>query len=120
MTPIELRERWTYRRDDYARTHAMVSGEVIANDILNDLATLDKTIMDRPLTLKESADESGYSIDHLGWLVRRGRIPNAGHRHAPRIKREDLPPAKSRGVAGKRKRAYDVDADARSLRIPRR
>jgi len=55
-----------------------------------------------PLTLEEAAEKSGYSADHLGRLVREGKIPNAGRSGAPRIARRNLP-AKShrtaRGVA---------------------
>ncbi len=44
------------------------------------------------LTLTDAARESGYYTDHLGRLVRDGKIPNAGwpgairiaHRHLPR------------------------------------
>ena len=43
------------------------------------------------LTLPEAADESGYSAEHLGRLVRDGNIPNAGRLGAPRIARRDLP-----------------------------
>jgi hypothetical protein len=43
------------------------------------------------LTLTEAADESGYSADHLGRLVRDGKIPNAGRPGAPRIARRSLP-----------------------------
>jgi hypothetical protein len=43
------------------------------------------------LTLAEASDESGYSVNHLERLVREGRIPNAGRKHAPRISRRDLP-----------------------------
>ena len=38
-----------------------------------------------------AARESGYSADHLGRLVRDGRIPNAGRPGAPRIARSHLP-----------------------------
>ena len=55
-----------------------------------------------PLTLEEASEKSGYSADHLGRLVRDGKIPNAGRSGAPRIARRNLP-AKShrmaRGVA---------------------
>lgn len=44
-----------------------------------------------PLTLQEASDLSGYSSDHLGRLVREGKIPNAGRPGAPRIAREDVP-----------------------------
>lgn len=43
------------------------------------------------LTLTEAARVSGYSADHLGRLLKRGSIPNAGRAHAPRIRRADLP-----------------------------
>ena len=46
---------------------------------------------DALLTLPEAAEESGYSSDHIGRLVREGKIPNAGRPGAPRIARRDLP-----------------------------
>jgi len=44
-----------------------------------------------PLTLEQAAEESGYSRESLGRLVRDGRIRNAGHTGSPRIQRGDLP-----------------------------
>lgn len=44
-----------------------------------------------PLTLQEAATLGGYSADHLGRLVRDGKIPNAGRKGAPRIAREHVP-----------------------------
>jgi hypothetical protein len=41
--------------------------------------------------MEEAARESGYSAEHLGRLIRTGRIPNAGRRSAPRVRRGDLP-----------------------------
>ena len=55
---------------------------------------LEATIRDRDettLSLVEAARESGYSRDHLGRLVRDGKIPNAGRPNAPRIARRHLP-----------------------------
>lgn len=46
---------------------------------------------DEPLNLREAATLSGYTEDHLGRLVRDGKIPNSGRKHAPRIRRADLP-----------------------------
>src|SRR5581483_11980447 len=46
---------------------------------------------DELLTLEAAATESGYSADHLGRLLRAGKLPNAGRPHAPRIRRGDLP-----------------------------
>ena len=55
---------------------------------------LDATIRERDettLTLTEAGRESGYTREHLGRLVRDGKIPNAGRPGAPRIARVDLP-----------------------------
>src|SRR5688572_30518698 len=46
---------------------------------------------DARLTLVEAARESGFSVDHLGRLLRSGKLANAGRKNAPRILRSDLP-----------------------------
>ena len=43
------------------------------------------------LNLQQASEESGYSADHLGRLVREDKIPNTGRQGAPRIARRDLP-----------------------------
>jgi hypothetical protein len=43
------------------------------------------------LDLQEAATESGYSADHLSRLLRAGKLPQAGKRNAPKIRRRDLP-----------------------------
>ena len=53
------------------------------------------------LSLREAARECGYTSDHLGSLVKRGKIPNAGRTNAPRIRRQDLPPFKRPGGRGR-------------------
>ena len=58
-----------------------------ADDLEATLQELDETT----LSLVEAARESGYSADHLGRLVRDGKIPNAGRPGAPRIARRHLP-----------------------------
>ena len=55
---------------------------------------LEVTIRERDettLTLTSAARESGYTREHLGRLVRDGKIPNAGRPGAPRIARRHLP-----------------------------
>ncbi len=57
-------------------------------------AELEDTIAERDETtfsLVEASRESGYSADHLGRLVRDGKIPNSGRPGAPRIARRHLP-----------------------------
>jgi hypothetical protein len=43
------------------------------------------------LPLGDAARLSGYTADHLGQLVRSGRMKNYGREGAPRIRRADLP-----------------------------
>ena len=44
-----------------------------------------------PLSLGRAASESGYSRAHLSRLIRSGRLPNAGRKGRPEIRRQDLP-----------------------------
>jgi hypothetical protein len=72
-----------------------------------------------PLTLTEAAAESGFSADHLGRLVRDGKLPNAGRSGAPRVRRADLPTKvrekERRPLASSDDDGYDPLTDARSL-----
>lgn len=61
--------------------------ERCADELEDTLVARDETT----LSLVEAARESGYTADHLGRLVRDGKIPNAGRPGAPRIARVDLP-----------------------------
>ena len=46
---------------------------------------------DQLLNLTEAARISGYTADHLGKLVREGKITNYGRPNAPKVRRGDLP-----------------------------
>jgi hypothetical protein len=52
------------------------------------------------LSLEDAAELSGYTADHLGRLVRLGRIPNRGRPNAPRIQRSDVPAKPCRRARG--------------------
>ena len=71
----------------YGGDTTAVAIERCADDLDATLAERDETT----LSLVEAARESGYSRDHLGRLVRDGKIPNAGRPNAPRIARRHLP-----------------------------
>jgi hypothetical protein len=43
------------------------------------------------ISLRVAAQESGYTEDHLGRLVREAKIPNAGCKGSPRVRRADVP-----------------------------
>ncbi len=115
MTLEHLLATWRARRDEFERLGVLVRGQALCDHVLNDLAALQVHEDDQLLTLKEAADRSGYSTDHLGRLIRDGTIPNAGKPGAPRIRRGDLPQKAGMGVAGNSHAAYDAGADARKL-----
>ena len=74
------------------------------------------------LTLVEAAQLCGYSANHIGSLVRQGKIANLGRKNAPRVRRSDLPtkqptnpgrpPKKHKAVA----EAEDITSIASKLR----
>lgn len=91
MTRAELRSRWQRRRDQFAELGATVNAAKLLDSVLADVDSVFASEAEESLTLREAAQESGYSKDHLARLVRSGVIPNAGRPNAPRIQRSDLP-----------------------------
>jgi hypothetical protein len=97
-TPAQLPEIWralavqqrSLGADAQARTLEFCSDQLTT-------ALLQRA--DELLTLQRAADESGYSLDHLGRMLREGKIPNAGRRAKPLIRRCDLPVKSSRRKA---------------------
>jgi hypothetical protein len=63
------------------------------------------------LTIGEASEQSGYSERRLRELLADGTIPNAGRKHAPRIRRGDLPLKPTRAASTD----YDPQADAQDL-----
>lgn len=81
----------------------------------DELEAADRQAADETLTLEAAALASGYSVESLRKQVASGRIPNAGRKHAPRIRRGDLPKRAPREAASPTSSTYDPDADALSL-----
>jgi len=84
--PAEFRTTAADRRSE-GDEHAARIYEICANRV----ETYERERALECLTLNEAAGESGFSVSHLGRLVSEGRVPNAGERYSPRIRREDLP-----------------------------
>ena len=101
MSRADFLARWRQRRDDFDRLNAAVEARALIDQLLGELELLFAQEDEHALTLSEAAKESGYSQDHLARLVREGTIPNAGRRHAPRIRRKDLP-RKASALPGRR------------------
>ena len=83
--------RWTSRRDEWARFGAQVDGGKLAAEVLEDLATLLNAEREALVSLDDAATHCGYSADHLGRLIRSGKLANLGRKHAPLVRLGDLP-----------------------------
>lgn len=66
-------------------------GAFLHRKFANDLDAALRAQDDQTLTLTEAGKVSGYSADHLGRMIRDGKLPNAGRHNAPRVRRGDLP-----------------------------
>jgi hypothetical protein len=111
MIPADLTAAWRDRAAELRRYGAepqAVTLEAAAAELEGAL----RESADEPLTLAVAAEESGYSERRLRELVAEGAIPQAGRKHAPRIRRGDLP---RRAGAGKDAGSYDPVTDAASL-----
>ncbi len=117
MTRDEFIEKWQHEADRMRRRKVLVDGALLCEEILEDLQALLRSEEDRLLTLTQAAQRSGYTIDHVGRLLRTGQLANAGRKGSPRVRAGDLPRkpfsrARSTGP-------YDPDADARELAVKR-
>lgn len=50
------------------------------------------------ISLEQAADESGYSYSAIQKMVARGELANVGRKHAPRVRRADIPSKGKRQV----------------------
>jgi hypothetical protein len=83
--------RWRAEGQRLKRLGALVDAGKLLDEVLGDAEALFEAEDNDVLTLTAAADESGYSADHLGRLVREGLVRNAGRKNAPKIRRADLP-----------------------------
>jgi hypothetical protein len=73
-----------------------------------------------PLKLRDAARESGYSEDHLGRLVKEGKLVNVGRKRAPRVRRSDLPRKARAGTRASGKPSFaSIVRDGASTRAGR-
>jgi hypothetical protein len=95
--------------------HALVDGAELCDALLADLDAFVNESSEEALSLRQAAAESGYSVDHLGRLIREGKLPNVGRTNAPKIRRGDLPRKTAHRLASTATDSYDPNTDARSL-----
>lgn len=90
LTPTDLPELWRA----LAVQQRSLGAEAQARTLEFCADQLTATVLhmaDELLSLHSAAQESGYSVDHLGRLLREGKIPNSGRKAKPLIRRRDLP-----------------------------
>jgi len=95
---------------------ALVNGAALLADVLADFDAVVQGQADEVLTLKEASRESGYSADHLRLLIRQAKIPNAGRRQAPRLRRRDIPRKPGQGATPGGERYLSVTSAERVAR----
>jgi hypothetical protein len=96
-----------------------VNAALLTREIVASLRLARKASFGECLSLFQAAKRTGYSADHIGRLVRQGKVPNAGCKNAPRVRLQDLVlELKPRSEAAST-RLYDPASDARRLRVRR-
>jgi hypothetical protein len=98
MSPTDLPDSWRETAASLRRFGAEQQAralETCADELTRALQSSD----DELLSLRRAADESGYSVDHLGRLLRDGKLTNAGRRSKPLIRRRELPKKPENGSA---------------------
>ncbi|HEX6814198.1 MAG TPA: hypothetical protein VF102_00885 [Gemmatimonadaceae bacterium] len=86
----ELPTVWR-QRADVLRRHGAAEAAATAETLAEELADALRAALSEALSLDDASRESGYSVDYLSRRIRKGFIPNAGRKHAPAIRRSDLP-----------------------------
>jgi hypothetical protein len=105
-TLVELRELVARRRDELARLDARIDPIPLLDEVLAALREIAEPV--EPLfTLRDAAAQCGFSEDHLGRLIREGRLRNWGRRHAPRVRLAECP---RRAVASTPQPVRDIAA----------
>lgn len=111
MTPTELSAAWRDRAvlmEKYGAAEIATTLRACADEMEATIAEAES----EPLTLREAAEECGYSERRLRELITDGTIPQAGRKGMPRIRRGDLPRRARRPAAAG---DYDPEQDAREL-----
>lgn len=112
MYPPDLPARWRVKAAELSALGA--EGQAATLELCaEDLAAAWHSWETEPLTLREAAEESGYSYDALQHLVG-GTIPNVGEMGSPRVRRRDLP--RKPGTNSTRRRVEQDVADERMAR----
>ena len=62
----------------------------LVRTIVTSIREIRQGSLDQTLSLREAAEETGYSPKQVGRWIRSGQVDNAGTTFAPRVRRRDL------------------------------
>jgi hypothetical protein len=94
VRPDELIQEWRKRADQYEGDGAMVFAAAILCRVADELESSLLSWQNEELSIREAAEESGYSQERLREMVREGKLPDArsqGSRASIKVRRGDLP-----------------------------
>jgi len=86
----DLIARWHSEAETVERCGHESTGKLIRR-LAVEVDEASRDDQDETLTLAEAALESSYSTEHLRKMVAAEKIPNAGEKGRPRIRRSDVP-----------------------------
>jgi excisionase family DNA binding protein len=93
MTPTppldQLATQWREEAARYAGDGVPASAALLRR-VAGEIEAAERAWTTEPLTLQQAAEELGVSYSTMHRWVRAGRIPNAGRKGAPRVRRCDL------------------------------
>jgi excisionase family DNA binding protein len=113
MSAADLLARWRVHAETLRAFGAAGQAEAIER-CAAELETFTQRQDQEPLTLREAAELSGYSGDHLRRLVRDGALRASRNGRRLRFRAADLP-QKPKGFDGHPSPQYDPYADARQV-----
>ena len=109
--------------DVFARSceslRSQVDAAALVREVVASIRSIREASLNELLSLTEAAERTGHTADHIGRLIREGKVPNAGRKNAPRVRIRDLVTHLKPKLAPFLSKAYDPNTDARSLRVRR-
>lgn len=90
--------RWTNEAERFERVGALVNGAELIRLMRDDAQRSFWQWWTEPLTIREAADQTGYSRSRLRSLVREGTLNDVGEGGRRRVRRCDLPRKPHRGL----------------------
>lgn len=89
-SPSDLPALWRTRAREFRR-YGQDAPATMLEGVADELDESLRAYMVEALSLRQAADESGYTPEGLSQLIRRGRIANVNPGGHPKVRRCDLP-----------------------------